>query len=432
MRIDQLTFKQPIFTTLFGFFVYDLGKFISIFSNYENFLRAFGLILIIVGLSRCKLKKRHQVPIFIRKFLFLYQIWLIILTLGTIIRVLFHYDSMPLNVEGTLRYFAFFEHSPFVHFFPLVLRIDWDISLLNKFWRLGVFFLAVNGIILFLFSSFIFYGLTNQGQTTLESASAETGFYHLRELLPLIILGNAFMGIRYNLIFYNKKSFMLLFFLYNLLIYVLTIASGSRGALIMGLLGLLTPFFVSINNRFRLIISLISFIFIFIFLFRIFNSEIGQYTSDRLFEDKRSLKLNESTREFYTESMIEDFNANPLDYLFGRGAFGVYTLHNSNEQRPDIEWGFLWFILKGGYAYLLLYLLFNLYAFYLGLFKANNAYCKVIGYVALLKVIALFPFGIPSFGFGLFSGTMISGLLFYSNFRNLNNKQLKAIIVGGK
>jgi hypothetical protein len=130
--------------------------------------------------------------------------------------------------------------------------------------------------------------------------------------------------------------------------------------------------------------------------------------------------------------MIQDFSAKPLDYLFGRGAFGVYELLNTYQKRPDIEWGFLWFILKGGVVYLLLYIMFNLYAMYLGLFKSNNAYCKIIGYGALLRVVALVPFGIPFFGFGLFAGTLISGLIFYSNFRTLNDQQLKAIIAGGK
>ena len=432
MRIDQLIFKQPIYTTLFGFFVYDLGKFISIFTNYENILRAFGLIIITIGLSRCKFKKRHQIPSYIRKFLNVYQIWLLILVLGTIIRALLQYDSMPLSLAETLRYLAFYEHSPLLHFFPLALRLEWDISLLRNFWRLGIFFLVANGIILFLFSGLLFYGITNQGQTTLASDSAETGYYDLRSLLPLIFLGSSFVGIRYNLLLYNKKLFVILIFLYFLLLYVLTIAGGSRGGLFMGLLGLLAPFVGMVSNFRGIFISLSGVILIFIFFNLLFNSQVGEYTSDRLFEDKRELKLNESTREFFTESMIQDFSAKPFDYLFGRGAFGVYELLNTKDKRPDIEWGFLWFILKGGVVYLILYVMFNVYAMYLGLFKSNNAYCKVIGYSALLRVIALVPFGIPFFGFGLFAGTLISGLLFYSNFRKLNDQQLKVIIVGGK
>lgn len=432
MRIDQLIFKQPIYTILFGFFIYDLGKFISIFTNYENILRAFGLIIITIGLSRCKFKKRHQIPNYLRNFIYVYQIWLLILVFGTIIRALFQYDSMPLSLVETLRYLAFYEHSPLIHFFPLALRLEWDISLLRSFWRLGIFFFVVNGIILFLFSGVLISGIYNQGQTVLASASAETGYYDIRSFLPLIFVGTSFVGLRYNLLFYNKKLFMILIFLYYVLMFTLVIASGSRGGLIMGFLGLLAPFVGIVSNVRKILISLSYMLLVFILFNNIFNSEVGEYVSGRLFEDKRELKFQESSREFYTQSMIQDFSAKPWDYLFGRGAFGVYELLNTNQKRPDIEWGFLWFILKGGVVYLLLYIMFNLYAMYLGLFKSNNAYCKIMGYGALLRVVALLPFGIPFFGFGFFAGTLISGLLFYSNFRTLNDQQLKAIIAGGK
>lgn len=432
MRIDQLIFKQPIYTILFGFFIYDLGKLISIFTNYENFLRAFGLIIITIGLSRCKFKNRHQTPNYLRNFIYVYQIWLLILVFGTIIRALFQYDSMPLSLVETLRYLAFYEHSPLIHFFPLALRLEWDISLLRSFWRLGIFFFVVNGIILFLFSGVLISGIYNQGQTVLASASAETGYYDIRSFLPLIFVGTSFVGLRYNLLFYNKKLFMILIFLYYVLMLTLVIASGSRGGLIMGFLGLLAPFVGIVSNVRKILISLSYMLLVFILFNNIFNSEVGEYVSGRLFEDKRELKFQESSREFYTQSMIQDFSAKPWDYLFGRGAFGVYELLNTNQIRPDIEWGFLWFILKGGVVYLLLYIMFNLYAMYLGLFKSNNAYCKIMGYGALLRVVALLPFGIPFFGFGFFAGTLISGLLFYSNFRTLNDQQLKAIIAGGK
>lgn len=432
MRIDQLIFKQPIYTILFGFFIYDLGKLISIFTNYENFLRAFGLIIITIGLSRCKFKNRHQTPNYLRNFIYVYQIWLLILVFGTIIRALFQYDSMPLSLVETLRYLAFYEHSPLIHFFPLALRLEWDISLLRSFWRLGIFFFVVNGIILFLFSGVLISGIYNQGQTVLASASAETGYYDIRSFLPLIFVGTSFVGLRYNLLFYNKKLFMILIFLYYVLMFTLVIASGSRGGLIMGFLGLLAPFVGIVSNVRKILISLSYMLLVFILFNNIFNSEVGEYVSGRLFEDKRELKFQESSREFYTQSMIQDFSAKPWDYLFGRGAFGVYELLNTNQKRPDIEWGFLWFILKGGVVYLLLYIMFNLYAMYLGLFKSNNAYCKIMGYGALLRVVALVPFGIPFFGFGFFAGTLISGLLFYSNFRTLNDQQLKAIIAGGK
>lgn len=432
MRIDQLIFKQPIYTILFGFFIYDLGKLISIFTNYENFLRAFGLIIITIGLSRCKFKNRHQTPNYLRNFIYVYQIWLLILVFGTIIRALFQYDSMPLSLVETLRYLAFYEHSPLIHFFPLALRLEWDISLLRSFWRLGIFFFVVNGIILFLFSGVLISGIYNQGQTVLASASAETGYYDIRSFLPLIFVGTSFVGLRYNLLFYNKKLFMILIFLYYVLMFTLVIASGSRGGLIMGFLGLLAPFVGIVSNVRKILISLSYMLLVFILFNNIFNSEVGEYVSGRLFEDKRELKFQESSREFYTQSMIQDFSAKPWDYLFGRGAFGVYELLNTNQKRPDIEWGFLWFILKGGVVYLLLYIMFNLYAMYLGLFKSNNAYCKIMGYGALLRVVALLPFGIPFFGFGFFAGTLISGLLFYSNFRTLNDQQLKAIIAGGK
>jgi hypothetical protein len=357
---------------------------------------------------------------------------LLILVFGTIIRALLQYDSMPLSLVETLRYLAFYEHSPLIHFFPLALRLEWDISLLRSFWRLGIFFFVVNGVILFLFSGVLISGIYNQGQTALASASAETGYYDIRSFLPLIFVGTSFVGLRYNLLFYNKKLFMILIFLYYVLMFTLVIASGSRGGLIMGFLGLLTPFVGIVSNVRKIFISLSGILLVLILFNYIFNSQVGEYATGRLFEDKRELKFQESSREFYTQSMIQDFSAKPLDYLFGRGAFGVYELLNTYQKRPDIEWGFLWFILKGGVVYLLLYIMFNLYAMYLGLFKSNNAYCKIIGYGALLRVVALVPFGIPFFGFGLFAGTLISGLIFYSNFRTLNDQQLKAIIAGGK
>ena len=420
--------KNPILLVLLGLFVYDFSDFIWLIPvKFSNIIKLLGFLIISIGLGKCKIRNFQKIS-FLKSFFSGYNLIILTVTFITIIGISFSKNTISFTGSDFFRYVLFFPHTPLIHFFPLLLFIKWDFLIIKLFWKLGIFFLYINLFILLISFPILQTGFFDNGNLSGSSRILAGESNDLRSLLPFLFIGTALLNLRYSLIYFNKPIQILLLLGFNLSLYFLNLAGGSRGAALMGLINLLVPFLGNLNNKRFFLLSFTGLFIVISFLYFISDSVYLEYLNDRLFSDKRNLEFNESQREYYTESLINDFNQSPLDYFFGRGFFGTYKVGQIGEPRPDIEWGFWWFILKGGFLYLILYLFLNLSAFYFGYFKSRNTLCRVIGLNALVRLISLVPFGIPTFSLGYTISILFLGLVFHPQVRSLNDGDLNRIL----
>lgn len=87
------------------------------------------------------------------------------------------------------------------------------------------------------------------------------------------------------------------------------------------------------------------------------------------------------------------------DWLFGRGWFGQYYEPNFGIFRNAIETGYLVLILRGGFLYLIPYVVTLFLTFFNGIFRSRNLFCKTFAIICLMQIISLYPSGWPAFNF---------------------------------
>lgn len=106
----------------------------------------------------------------------------------------------------------------------------------------------------------------------------------------------------------------------------------------------------------------------------------------------------EDSRSGVENSFYADMDSQ-ADWWFGRGWFGQYYEPLSGMHRSSIETGFLALILRGGYLYLIPYVLILGLSFYNGYFRSKNLFCKSFAIMCLMQIVSLYPWGWPTFSF---------------------------------
>ena len=100
-------------------------------------------------------------------------------------------------------------------------------------------------------------------------------------------------------------------------------------------------------------------------------------------------------RGVISNDFVNDFNANPLSWIIGRGVNGAFltNYYEHGEHRVYMEWGFLYLILKGGVVYLALYIYCMLHAAYKGLFHSNNSFSKGLSFMCIFIIMNMISTG---------------------------------------
>lgn len=112
------------------------------------------------------------------------------------------------------------------------------------------------------------------------------------------------------------------------------------------------------------------------------------------------------------------------DWLFGRGWFGEYYEPLIGEYRHSIETGYLVLILRGGFLYLIPYVLILAISFFNGYFRSKSIFCKSFAIMCLMQLISLYPFGWPAFNFFHFILWIGVWCCNNSHFRKLSDKTI--------
>lgn len=136
-------------------------------------------------------------------------------------------------------------------------------------------------------------------------------------------------------------------------------------------------------------------------------------------------RISEDTRSGVEYYMIKDMDL--LSWIFGRGMYGTYWCPTAIDQtnRQYIETGYLQMILKGGFIYLILYLILLCSATYKGLFKSRNSYAKCLGWYLLAMIILLYPGGHMAFNLQFYVVWYAVSLCNNKKFINMSDFELK-------
>lgn len=132
---------------------------------------------------------------------------------------------------------------------------------------------------------------------------------------------------------------------------------------------------------------------------------------------------NENTRSGVEESFYADMKSQ-VDWIFGRGWFGRYYDPIFSVFRSSIETGYLALILRGGFLYLIPYVVIFGITFFSGYIKSKNLFCKSLAIMCLMQLISLYPYGWPAFDFFhffLWLGVWICNI---KTFREMDDNQV--------
>lgn len=128
----------------------------------------------------------------------------------------------------------------------------------------------------------------------------------------------------------------------------------------------------------------------------------------------------EDSRSGVEESFYADMKTE-ADWIFGRGWFGQYYEPAIKNYRSSIETGYLVLILRGGFLYLIPYVLVLAISFLNGYFRSNNLLSKSFAIMCLMQLISLYPYGWPAFNFSHFILWIGIWCCNRSSFRNLTD-----------
>lgn len=203
---------------------------------------------------------------------------------------------------------------------------------------------------------------------------------------------------------------------------VLTIFLARRGGLATSLLylalaWLMYSFFDKRTSKFSMILVAIVTVGLGYMLFTGMSDTLFATLLDRGMEDSRS-GVEES---FYAD--MKSIN----DWMFGRGWFGQYYEALQGNYRSSIETGYLALILRGGFLYLIPYVLTLALTFVNGLFRSRNLFCKSFAIMALMQIVSLYPSGWPAFNFFHFILWVGVWVCNSTSFRKLSDNQVNEL-----
>lgn len=169
---------------------------------------------------------------------------------------------------------------------------------------------------------------------------------------------------------------------------------ARRGGLVMSVMYLVMAWGMYVlsdrrTSRLKMVILAIVVIGLCFMLFTNMSDSFFSTLVERGDEDSRSGVEN----GFYADMK------SPSDWIFGRGWFGQYWEPAFGCYRSSIETGYLALILRGGFLYLIPYVMVLVLTMFNGYFRSNNLFCKSFAIMCLMQVISLYPYGWPTFNF---------------------------------
>lgn len=407
----------------YGILLYEIAGLMSLFFGWSNYLCMLGVIVALVAYFNAP---KVSLPASAKTSLTLLYITLIFMAVrGSMIGNTPHlYGEGPLpqcSMYDIIRFFLVNPNSALAIFFPIVVMVDWRLDEFKYLGRIAIIASFVSFLAFFIFKDYIVMA-DEFGRTTFSTMS---GFVSVRNLANQIFVG---LGVvlciswSFQYVKQNKIYWILLIVLF--LNFYCHVSGGGRGNSVIAFCNIILFFYFLYNSsksgyiskgRVRLLFIVLFAAFTFIVYYLATKTTFLDLLISRTFEGgDTSAGLRESTREEFMDAMVRDFNNDFISWIIGRGVNGCYSLGGSTL-RTSLEWGYMWLILKGGIIYLALYVYVLFKAFMNGYRRSNNAFAKALGFLCLLQVLLLIPFGLPT--------VSIQCLLVWHSVRLLNSPE---------
>ncbi len=212
--------------------------------------------------------------------------------------------------------------------------------------------------------------------------------------------------------FFSRKKKMLHFGL--IIIYIfLCLAIGSRTGMArifyyVGVWFIMTFYAIGHGRRFVFGLSgLVVLMALFFSSFYLYKGADISFLPGSLQSNVREFQEGDfrNTRKFMYGELWNALDED--DKLLGRGALGGYYSqiyygihkHRGNVMNPGwrngIECGYLHTILKGGLVMVALILILAIPAIFLGIFRSQNLFSRLCGFIVLERLITMYPYGVP-------------------------------------
>ena len=440
---------------LIGIFFYELSDTVLYLVQplfFPTFLRFIGLAVTIYYLSKASYGKFGDDISLLFNFMIIWTI--LMLFRGSLIGNFIPGGSAsPVDIVRRAFLNSF---GAMTFFIPLMALMSVNMNCLYYIKKYAIFFCLIALFMTFLARDQIAYSQHSFGMTTIEDVNGD--FISVRNLIHAAFPGYGFIlfGLFCNK--YIKGLYAVFFPIAILLFFIVMAIGGGRGDTIFNLIYLIVYLYLmirySINldnglfkekheihyGRFVAFILGTGFVVLLIYLYE--RTEIFDYVLERAFGGKElSTNIGSESRDILVKNFSEDFNAHPLDWIWGRGVNGSYaTSHlGIGGRRAWMEWGYLYLILKGGIIYLILFVLLLLHASYLGFRRSNNMFSKCLAMMCLVLLFDLTStnaepqfstqFVLTWFCFGLLerkeirlmSDADIYGYFNYKNYKKIGN-----------
>ncbi|MCF2634087.1 hypothetical protein [Prevotellamassilia timonensis] len=388
----------------YGILLYEIAGLGSLFFSWSNYLCMLGVIITIIAFTRAP---KLPIPVAAKvSVTLLYATIVFMVCRGSLIGNTPHlYGEGPLpnsSMYDIIRFFLVNPYSTFAILFPFVILVDWRIDEFMYLRKIALVSSFASIVAYFVFKDYI--ALADEfGRTQFANAS---GFVSVRSLANQIFVGlGAVLCMSWSFQYLIQKKIYWILLLILFLNFFCHVSGGGRGNSVIAL-GYILLFFLFLYNssksgyirrsKIRSVFAVLFVAFVVVVYYLATKTSFLDLLISRTFEGGDiNAGLRESSREEYMGAMIQDFNTDFLSWIFGRGVNGCYSL-GKNNLRSSLEWGYMWLILKGGVIYLVLYVYILIKAFANGYRKSKNALARSLGFLCLVQVLLLVPFGLPT------------------------------------
>ena len=217
---------------------------------------------------------------------------------------------------------------------------------------------------------------------------------------------------------YLPKSYNL----FNFGIWFVSLVMQIRGAGRTGIVHFIMLGLLAFYLRFKLLKTVLLCALVvggLIALDRSTGSQLFGHIMERGLQDSRS-QIN--------EYLTDDLDETPSDWITGRGLNGRYFCFKFTTSKPtwryEIETGFLHLILRGGYLYLVFFILPLLLCAIYGFF-GKNLFCKAAAGLLLIRIAMLLPFGLPVYSVADVMTWFLAGLACCPGIRNATDEEIR-------
>jgi len=166
-------------------------------------------------------------------------------------------------------------------------------------------------------------------------------------------------------------------------------------------------------------------IYIFFSIWSFYTGFVPPFFKQHYIYWKQKIFIN--TRKKLFEAFWKDMSKSKFDIIIGRGSWGKWGYYkNIKKGRLHIENGYAYILLKGGLITLIPFLLLSLRAFLLGI-KAKNWFIRSCALYVFLRLLDMFPYGLPMFDGNYLIYWLCVGACFKKEFREMTDYDWKEV-----